>query len=500
MKKILIGASAVVIFAGLAYYPSYRAPKAHTVVEGQIAQLKQALETKEVGTFKVVNHTTGRSSSHFEVEWQFNMPQDYSDSSETPPLKARSVVDIHFGLLPSKQGFSSITSSTTSENIDTALASQGHKDGLTFDCTTVPNSKGHDSSCLTNKVTLENTSSEPKTQDIQTISIAASEVNVRVDQSKNLFDANWVVPSFELTGKDKVVGLVDNIQLQFNMPYDPTNVTAIIDSLTGSKVLDGETSSSFLIDSIKATPNNSDQSITLTKLKADGSSKTEQGITQGHMNFAIEKIEGLPADVESLKYAVKIENFDTQTMTSLTNMADPALNSPASPSAQPFDLETAQEHLVKLLSKGPKLNLDLTVMQASGDTLEIQSGADFKPGSVEDINASLAPVLASSIGDKTALLNFVLDNIAIQVNAAASTAMAQNIASLATSGGPSAPQKTPGQSDQAATQGIAMLEMLGVLAKNETGYTSKLSVDEKGILLNGKDIAPMLGLPPRAPK
>ena len=164
MKKVLlIGATAVVV-GGLLYYPTYRAPKAHEIIEQQLVHMNAKLAAQNLGELKVQKHETDKDGSHVELEVELAIPQEYRTSETPESIVLTSILDIDFGFLPTIKGFKSIHSTTTSPDINGALAEIGNLDGLTLTCDTTPESKGYEAQCSTNALTLKNNKAQPAGQ------------------------------------------------------------------------------------------------------------------------------------------------------------------------------------------------------------------------------------------------------------------------------------------------------------------------------------------------
>ncbi len=503
MKKILIGASTAIIITSLAYYPSYRAPKAHSIIEHHIAQLKQSLEANKIGTIEISKHTTNRSNSSLVIEWKFNL-------SPIETITATSNINIDLGSTPSTQGYKTITSTTTSKNINTFLENQGHADGLTFDCVTTPASQGHETNCTTNALSLKNQNQHNQT--IKHIDITEMIFNININDQDGTLLTKSTAPSFAIHGEnDSPLALIQGAHCQMNTPYDPTaGIAQTIDTLIGNVIIDGNTQNSCLIDLMQFTPPNTKNidKIAIQNISLTGAATTTNGITNGDIKIAIEDIQGIPDpyNIKSATYEATFNNIDSATLADINkmNLQSHKILSPVNDSinssntdAINTDVDSIKNHIITILSKGPSVDANFKLEQPNNKTLKIQSSATFNATTQEELKTSFEPLLNLTANHQMTVLNFVLDNIVFKLNATADETVIQAMASLATLFSPNTAAMTKEQQEKATTQGITMLEMLGILTRNDTVFSTELSVDDKGIFLNGKDVAPMLGLSPR---
>jgi len=511
MNKIAVIAGVVICITAagaVSYYPSYRAAQAEEIIQQEVAKLNSKLQQHNVGSVAILSHEANREGSNLEIEWTLQLPESITADLTNPELKkpitmqTQAIID--FGFLPSTKGFSKAHSITSSKDIDQFLAKQGQNEGLTFDCTTTPSSSGYDTGCTTNKLEFTNKKQPGVASEIETIVLAESELNLNLDQDNGQLETGLTIPSFTLQGKGKTLGSVENISLDHTGPYDVTGMVSMLDTMLGNEILVGESSTNLSIAEFKVHSKDQTQPFNAKNISIKGLSSVKDELLNGSATFAVEKMQGLPFDLESFTYGFQIDQAHVPTLMKFNKM-----NQESSQHDQVPNKDVMTGLLVDFLAEGPKLSLDFDLAQNSGDKLQWGTMLEFKPTSAKSIQEGITLFDKGMQVNPMAPLQFLTDNMIIKMNAEVDEPLAKIITSQALSmAGAQRSSVDPTQataaptSDQDIQKALSALEMFGVLKKTDERYTSAFELSEKGILVNGVDMSAMLGLPARstAPK
>lgn len=494
-KALLIGIPVVIIGGALWYYPQYQAPKAHEIIETQLAQLQTNLRSSESGDLTVIKHETSKTESQLELEWTLQTSSEMQALNFPETITFLTKADIELNTLPSMKGFKAINSSTHSPDLDKLLKEQGSEDGLTLDCKTMPTSVGLDTDCSTNEVVLKNTAATGK-DGINSIAFAKTNANFNIDQDQQNASIDFQLPHIKLNTQDETVSTIEQISIRGSGPYD-LEKGSIKEHLSGFVVIDGESKAAFSIGKLQASPNDTEQQIQIDGIQVESTGSTDEGLSSVDMQMTVGEIKGFDYEVAGAKYSMKINNFLSSTMAKFNLLLDDSMNSSATQALTPEQIETAKKLAIEMLAVGPALSQEFKLDQAKGTVLSISSNTAFKANTPEHIEKVIEKISSTQIANPMALLPLVLENITLKLDAQIKQSLAQEIAMFTASTRPQDPAMTKEQQEQAAAQSIAMLEMMSIVKKVDDSYSSSFTLDDQGIMLNGKDMAPLLGLPPQ---
>lgn len=489
MKKVLlIGATAVVV-GGLLYYPTYRAPKAHEIIEQQLANMNSKLTAENLGELKIQKHETDKDGSHVELEIELAIPEEYRMATTRESIVLTSVLDIDFGFLPTSKGFKSIHSTTTSPDINGALAETGNLDGLTLTCDTTPESKGYEAKCSTNALTLKNDKTQATDQEVGEITLSESNIHLITNDGGDRLSFDWTIPSFQILDQGKALANISNTKLTSTMPIDPEGKISVRQLLLGEAVIDGQSSSSFSIESISVTPPQSQETVEINNAIIASEGEVKDGLMSGFIKMDMPEMKGMPMDIKSLSYGATLDKMDANFFMAVQKAYDDY-----QAQIQPNQQEIIDQ-AASFLAAGPQIGFNVDLAQHSGDDLTVKANLKINESDIETAKQILTSLNPSRMAANENLALF-LQNGEFTLDAKADQALAEMLAATVTSG-PYGGGADPEAQRQAAAQGLAMLEMFGVIARNEDGFTAQFEANDKGVMVNGQDFSPMLGLPAR---
>lgn len=496
-KAILIAVPVVVIGGALWFYPQFQAPKAHEIIQEHLVGLKSQLESSNSGNLTIVKHDTDTSGSDIEVDWELVTAREFQTVGFPETVSLNTKAQVALSSLPSAKGFKSITSTTTSAQIDAALKEQGSTEGFVMDCVTVPTSAGYDTDCTTNSITLKNTA-EDEVNAVDTITMAAVKLAFDIDEEDKRYALDISMPELNASAPEEKSAIISGISLSAGSPYDLEKGT-ISDALMGRVSIDGDTTMSFEVKDITIQPKGTAEPLLIKGIKSDMTSSIVDGLASGDFLIKSGAITGAPYEISELRYSGKIANWDNEAMVKLNTLfasVSPPMDSAAT-SPPPVDMERLTDILASMLAKGPELSIEISADQPSGNIFTIGTQSEFKENTKENVQKILDQFMGNSNQDPMTLLPVALENLALTINAAIDQSFAEQISMMTAAARPQSSAMSPEDLQAAAAQNIAMLEMMGIVKRKDDTFTSSFNLDEKGLFLNGKDISALLGLPPQ---
>ena len=193
-------------------------------------------------------------------------------------------------------------------------------------------------------------------------------------------------------------------------------------------------------------------------------------------------------DIKSLSYGATLEKMDANFFMAIQKAYDDY-----QAQIQPNQQEILDQ-AASFLAAGPQIGFNIDLAQHSGDDLTVKANLKINESDIETAKQILTSLDPSRMAANENLALF-LENGEFTLDAKVDQALAEMLAATVTSGPYGATD--PEAQRQAAAQGLAMLEMFGVIARNEDGFTAQFEANDKGVMVNGQDFSPMLGLPAR---
>lgn len=494
-KALLIGIPVIVIGGALWYYPQYQAPKAHEFIQTQLTQVQTNLRASDAGDLKIIKHETSTTGSQVEIEWSLKTSADLQAMNLPENITFFTSADIALNSLPSAKGFKTINSTTRSPDLDEALQKQGTEEGLTFACETKPTSSGLDTNCSTNEITLKNAQATTPNS-IASIAFAASAVNFDIDEKNQNVTFGFELPHIKLNTDTNTASVVEQISMTGFGPYDLSQGT-FKEHLSGFVSVDGKSTGNISIKKIQANPNGTEDEILIDGIQIESAANTEEGISEIDMKMKVGAITGVPEEIAGIEYSMQIKNFLNTAMAELNRVFDQSMSQPVGEPFGPEQIKQVRKFAIDMLAVGPVISQKFGIDQESGTVLSVTSNTAFKANTQEHITQAIEQISDTQASNPMALLPFVLENITLSLDADIKKELAEQIAILAAAARPQDPAMTEEEQQESAMQSIAMLEMMGIVKKTDTSYSSSFTLDDNGVMLNGQDMGPLLGLPPQ---